>query len=146
MNPPYPEPGELLALMPFAGLTGVEVESAGPDEVVARLPWAAERCTAGGVLHGGALVTLADAAAGICAYLSLPDGASTSTIELKTNFFSAVRGGAVVAVARPLHRGASFIVVQTDLYDHRGRAGDGRTGPHRVAQTTQTQAVLRPRG
>ncbi|KUF19267.1 aromatic compound degradation protein PaaI [Streptomyces silvensis] len=131
-------PQELLALMPFAALVGIRAERAGRQEVVTRLPWAKERCTAAGVLHGGALVTLADCAAGICAYLNLPAGATTSTIELKTHYFAAVRGGDVVAVARPLHLGGSFAVIQTDLFNETG------TGVRRrVGQTTQTQAVLR---
>ncbi|HTC82653.1 MAG TPA: PaaI family thioesterase, partial [Acidimicrobiia bacterium] len=84
-------------------------------------------------LHGGALMTLADTVGAVCAFLNLPEGGSTSTIESKTNFFRGVRGGAVRAVARPLHAGRTTVVVQTDLYDDDGR---------RVSQTTQTQAVL----
>jgi 1,4-dihydroxy-2-naphthoyl-CoA hydrolase len=132
-----PDPAELLALMPFAVALGMTVEAAAADGVTARLPWAPERCTSGGILHGGALMSLADATGGICAYLNLPDGAGTATVESKTNFFRGVREGSVRAIARPLHLGRSFIVVQTDLEDDRGR---------RVGQTTQTQAVLAPRG
>jgi 1,4-dihydroxy-2-naphthoyl-CoA hydrolase len=87
----------------------------------------------GGVLHGGVLMALADTLGACCAVLNLPAGATTSTIESKTNFFRAVRGGIVEAVSRPLHVGRTTIVVQTDLSDEQGR---------RVAQVTQTQAVL----
>ncbi|MEU2564774.1 PaaI family thioesterase [Streptomyces longispororuber] len=135
-----PAAEQVLALMPFAALLGIRAEQAEPHQVVLCLPWAAERCTAGGVLHGGALVALADSAAGMCAYLNLPEGASTSTIELKTNFFAAVRGGEVRAVAAPLHLGGSVAVIQTDLF-HSTPHGQR----HRVGQTTQTQAILRPR-
>ena len=120
-------------MMPFAVASGVEITAAGPDEVDGRLDWAPERCTSAGVLHGGVLMTLADTVGAVCAFLNLPDGAGTSTIESKTNFFRGVRSGAVQAVARPLHVGRTTVVVQTDLY-----ADDGR----RVSQTTQTQAVL----
>ena len=119
--------------MPFARETGVQLAAASPTEVRARLDWAAGRCTAGGVLHGGALMTLADAAGAVCAFLNLPAGATTSTIESKTNFFRAVRDGHVDAVTRPLHVGRTTIVVQTDLRDAEGRL---------VGQTTQTQAVV----
>ncbi len=122
--------------MPFAGLLGVELVSAAPDEVRGRLAWAPERCTTTGVLHGGALVSLADTLGAICALLNLRPGEGTSTIESKTNFFRAVREGSVQAVARPLHVGRTTIVVQTDLHDD---------GQRRVAQVTQTQAVLAPR-
>ena len=119
--------------MPFAAAAGVEVLRAAPEQCVGRLAWSEPRCTAGGVLHGGAMMTLADSVAAICAYLNLPAGATTGTIESKTNFFSAVRGGHVEATSRPLHIGRTTIVVQTDLRDAEGRL---------VGQTTQTQAVI----
>ncbi len=122
-------------LMPFTATLEIELVAAAKEEVRAVLTWVPERCTVGGALHGGVLMALADSAGAACAALHLPDGAGTSTIESKTNFFRGVTGGHVEAVARPLHAGRSTIVVQTDLYD-----ADG----HRVGQTTQTQAVLPP--
>jgi 1,4-dihydroxy-2-naphthoyl-CoA hydrolase len=125
---------DLNEAMPFGALLGVEVDEASPGEVRGGLQWAAERCTAGGVLHGGALMGLADSLGGLCAYLNLPEGATgTATVESKTNFFRGVREGRVTGVAKPLHVGRTFIVVQTDLRDDQGR---------HVAQVTQTQAVL----
>jgi uncharacterized protein (TIGR00369 family) len=124
---------DVAAAAPFAGLLGLEVTDASTEEVRGTLAWAEERCTAGGILHGGALMGFADTLGGVCAFLNLPEGATTATIESKTNFFRAVRRGTVAGVTRPLHVGRSFIVVQTDLTDDDGR---------RVAQVTQTQAVL----
>src|SRR4051812_47225389 len=74
-------PEELLALMPFAAGTGVELDRADPAEVAGRLAWAPERCTAGGLMHGGALMTLADSVGAVCAFLNLPPGASTATVS-----------------------------------------------------------------
>jgi len=119
--------------MPFANLLGVELAAAAPDEVRGTLQWAPERCTTGGVLHGGALMGLADTLGGVCAFLNLPQGAGTTTIESKTNFLRGVSEGQVDAVARPLHVGRRFIVIETDLFDGRGK---------RAARVTQTQAVL----
>lgn len=121
-------------IVPLAGTLGIQVTAAGADEVRGGMDWAPERCTANGVLHGGALMALADTLGGVCAFLNLPEGAaSTATVESKTNFFRAVREGRVEGVTRPLHVGRTFIVVQTDLTDDEQR---------RVAQVTQTQAVL----
>ena len=126
---------QVRAAMPFGAVLGIEFVSAAPEEVRARLAWTEQLCTAGGVLHGGALMGLADSAGGFCAYLNLPEGASgTATIESKTNFFAPVRDGHVEAVSRPLHAGRTTIVVDTDLYDAAGR---------HVARVTQTQAILR---
>lgn len=122
------------ASMPFAEVLGLEIVAAAPEEVRARIAWEERLCTAGGILHGGALMSLADAAGAYCAFLNLPDGAAgTATIESKTNFFRAVREGHVVATSRPLHRGRTTIVVETDLHDSAGK---------HVARVMQTQAVL----
>jgi uncharacterized protein (TIGR00369 family) len=124
---------ELVAAMPFAERLGLRVDSATKDEVVGALDWVEELCTAGGVLHGGALMAAADSVGALCAYLNLPEGATTATLESKTNFFRAVRGGTVSLLATPLHVGRTSIVVQTDVRDDEGR---------RVAVVIQTQAVL----
>ena len=120
------------AQMPLCATLGIRMFG-GPDEVEATLDWAAGLCTAGGILHGGVLMTLADAAGAVCAFLNMPEGSRTSTIESKTNFLGAVREGSVRAQSRPLHVGKTTIVVETDLLDATGR---------RVAKTIQTQAIL----
>ncbi|GAA2169330.1 PaaI family thioesterase [Actinomadura napierensis] len=127
-------PDQITDAMPFARALGVEIDEAAPEEVAGHLDWAADRCTAGGLMHGGALMALADTLGAACAFLNLPPGASTTTLESKTNFFRGVKEGRVRGVSHPLHTGRTSIVVQTDLYDGTGR---------RVAQVTQTQAVLR---
>jgi uncharacterized protein (TIGR00369 family) len=129
------ETAALRGAMPFAGLLGIEDVSARPERVSGRLAWGPSRCTAGGVMHGGALMGLADSLGGLCAILNLPEGTSTATIESKTNFLRAVRSGSVTGVTRPLHVGRTVIVVDTELYDDQERL---------VARVTQTQAV-RPR-
>jgi uncharacterized protein (TIGR00369 family) len=78
-------------------------------------------------------MALADTVGAICAYLNLPEGATTSTIESKTNFFRGVRSGFVRAIATPVHIGKRTIVVQTDVLDEQDRS---------VALVIQTQAVL----
>jgi uncharacterized protein (TIGR00369 family) len=124
---------DLVATMPFAERLGVQVDAASAEEVRGGVDWLPELCTAGGVLHGGVVMALADSLGAICAYLNLPAGATTATLESKTNFFRAVRGGRVTATSRPLHVGRSSIVVQTDVADE---------GAQPVALVIQTQAVI----
>ncbi len=123
--------------MPFAALLGFQAAEGSPGAVVLRGAWAAEHCTADGLLHGGYLMALADAAAATLAFLNLPPGATTSTIEAKTNFLAAVREGSVTARAELVHTGRTTIVVQTDVTDDGGRL---------VSRTLQTQAVLQNAG
>ena len=125
-----------LASMPYAAALGISLDEVTPQLVRGSLAWSPERCTASGVMHGGAVMSLADTVGAVCALLNLPPGAGTATAESATNFFRAVRDGTLYAAARPLHLGRSFIVVRSDLTDDRDRP---------VGQTTQTQAVLAPR-
>jgi len=126
---------DIAAVIPFARELGLEVDEATPGQVRGHMTWRPELCTSFDVMHGGALMAFADTLGALCASLNLPEGAMTTTIESKTNFFRAIREGEVHATTRPLHVGRTTIVVQTDLRDDRGKL---------VAQTTQTQAVLRP--
>ena len=124
-------------LMPLAATLGTRSDEYTPDRVVMSLDWAPGLCTANGILHGGVLMALADSAGGACAFLNLPlDAIGTSTIESKTNFLGAVRGGTVTATSTPLHRGGTTIVVETAVRDASGKL---------IAKTTQTQLVLRPK-
>jgi uncharacterized protein (TIGR00369 family) len=124
---------DLLGAMPFADRLGLRLGEATPERVTGTLDWAEDLCTAGGVLHGGVVMAAADSLGALCAFLNLPEGASTATLESKTNFFRAVRGGTMSLASTPLHVGRSSIVVQTDVSDEAAR---------RVALVIQTQAVL----
>lgn len=120
--------------MPFTERLGVRVVEHAADLVRSSVAWDATLCTLGGVLHGGVLMSLADANAAVCAFLNLPEDATgTSTIESKTNFLRAVRSGHAVASSRPLHTGRRVIVVETEIHDDENTL---------VAKITQTQAVL----
>jgi uncharacterized protein (TIGR00369 family) len=122
--------------MPLCATLDIHTAKFDAAEVVMTMPWAERLTTGNGILHGGAVMALADSAGAACASLNLPaDAAGTSTIESKTNFLGAVRDGEVVATARPLHVGKTTIVVETEI----------RNGERLVAKVTQTQAVLRPR-
>lgn len=114
---------------------GVAFSSAGKDEVVATLMVRPDLCTAGNIVHGGALMACADTVGAAATFLNLPDGAKgTTTIESKTNFLAAGPvGQTVTAVATPVHRGARTQVWQTRITREDGRP---------VALVTQTQMVL----
>ena len=130
-------PEQIRELMPFAALIGAELTEATPELVRGRLEWAPQRCTAGGLLHGGALMALADTAGGALAFLNLPEGAvATATIESKTNFLRGLREGAVIATSRPLHKGRTTMVIESELRDEAGEL---------LAKVTQTQAFVYPR-
>src|SRR5512132_352504 len=99
----------------LSDLLGMRVVEATPDRVVAELVIRDEIRTVGGSVHGGTLMALT------ATILNLPPGASTTTLESKTNFFAAGREGVVRAESTPLHRGKRTQVWQTRVTDASGR-------------------------
>jgi len=112
---------------------GMRFVETGVDRVVAELDIRPNLCTIRGTVHGGTLMALADALGGTATILNLPEGAATATIESKTNFFAAGKGGTIRAEATPLHKGRSTMVWQTRVTDESGKL---------LSLTIQTQAVL----
>lgn len=119
---------------PWSTLLGMRLTSYSKDCVEAELDVRPEFANRNGVLHGGALMGFADNVGGTASFLNLPEGASATTIESKTNFFRAILVG-TTATARcvPLHRGRRTSVWQTTVMTE-----DGKT----AAVVTQTQLVI----
>jgi 1,4-dihydroxy-2-naphthoyl-CoA hydrolase len=123
--------------MPFSELLGIRVTTTTPDLVEAEMEVRADLCTVPAVLHGGALMALADSVGALATVLNLPDGAWTTTIESKTNFLAALPIGEIArAVCTPIHKGKTTMVWQTRI-----SRGDGRL----AGIVTQTQLVIQPR-
>ena len=122
----------LLAMMPLAGHLGLILDEADADRVIIRMDWAPRLCTAGGIMHGGALMALADTAGALVTFLGLPEGKSTATITSTSHMFRPVSGGTVRAVAVPVHRGRITVTAETSIFDAEDRL---------VAQTVQVQAI-----
>ena len=121
-------------LLPFAKLMGLEITEITPERVTAELMVREELCTRPAILHGGAIMAFADTVGAYATVANLPKGATTTTIESKTNFFAAVPLGDIAkAECTPLHRGRTTMVWQTRI-----SRGDGRL----AALITQTQLVL----
>jgi 1,4-dihydroxy-2-naphthoyl-CoA hydrolase len=120
--------------LPFGKLLGIEIRESSAEKVTAELVVRDELCTRPAVLHGGAIMSLADTLGAVATMLNLPEGAGTTTIESKTNFLApAPNGSTVVAECTPIHRGKRTMVWQTRISTKEGRL---------VAVVTQTQLVL----
>ena len=118
----------------FAEFVGIKITHVSPERVTAELQARDELNNRFGILHGGAIMALADNLGGTATTANLKPGQSTTTIESKTNFFAAVPIGDVAyAECTPLHRGRTTMVWQTRI-----TRGDGRL----CAIITQTQMVL----
>jgi uncharacterized protein (TIGR00369 family) len=119
---------------PFSRLLGTKIVEVTRDRVVAEVVVREELANRNGGLHGGALMAIADNLGGTATFINMPEGAGTTTIESKTNFFAAIPvGDTLRAECTPLHRGRTTMVWQT-----RVTRGDGRL----AALVTQTQLII----
>lgn len=119
---------------PFAQLLGLRIRLATPERVEAELPVRAALLNRNGMLHGGAIMALADSLGGMATFLNLGPGEGTVTVESKTSFFRPVPPEAkLTAVTTPLHRGRRTQVWQTSLLLENGKL---------AALVQQTQMVL----
>jgi uncharacterized protein (TIGR00369 family) len=119
---------------PYSHHLGIKITHVSPERLTAEMPVTEALSNRNGVLHGGALMSLADNLGGTAATANLAAGQATTTLESKTNFFAAIPLGDIAyAECTPLHRGRTTMVWQT-----RVTRGDGKL----AAMVTQTQMVL----
>jgi uncharacterized protein (TIGR00369 family) len=119
---------------PLARTLGIEITEVSKTVIRGRLEVRPEICTSGNILHGGAIMAFADTLGATGAFLNLPPGAGTTTIESKTNFISGAKEGTTVtAESTPLHIGRRTSVWQTKIMREDGKL---------VAVVTQSQMVL----
>jgi len=122
---------------PFAEFLQIHYTQAAPDLIKAELEVRQELCTRPDILHGGAVMSIADNLGGAATVLNLPPDTWTTTIESKTNFLAAIpMGQKALAECRPVHRGKTTMVWQTTISREDGK---------KAAIVTQTQLVLSPR-
>lgn len=118
----------------YASHLGMKLISASPERVEIHMPVTEALTNRNGVLHGGAIMSLADNAGGTATFMNLPADKSTTTIESKTNFLRPIRLGEIArAVTEPIHRGRTTMVFQTQV-----SRDDGKV----AAIVTQTQMVI----
>jgi len=106
---------------PFAKLLGMELVEAEVGRVVLRLPFASQLLQTLGRVHGGAIFSVADHAAGWAAFSTLAPGEQCATLEMKINYLAAIRDEDCVAEARVVHKGMTSIVVEGEVKTAAGR-------------------------
>jgi uncharacterized protein (TIGR00369 family) len=120
----------------YANFLGIKITHLSRDRVTAELPVREELNNRHGIMHGGAIISLADNLGGTATTANLKLGQTTATIESKTNFFAGIPIGDVAyAECTPLHRGRTTMVWQTRITRKDGKL---------CALVIQTQAVLTP--
>jgi 1,4-dihydroxy-2-naphthoyl-CoA hydrolase len=134
MNDKPSDPWRAELQPPFADFMGMKVTHVSPDRVTAEMLVTEQLSNRNGVLHGGALMALADNLGGTAAVANCGPDQFTATLESKTNFFAGIpTGETAYAECTPLHKGRTTTVWQTRVTRQDGKL---------AAIVTQTQLMM----
>src|SRR3989449_8166363 len=100
---------------------GARISEAEPGRVVVELIAGPRHRHGGGVVQGGVVTQIADAAMGMSLATLQEDGMWNTTIELKINFLRPVREGRLRAIGRVVEIKQSLMFSEADVMDERGR-------------------------
>ncbi len=119
---------------PFPAWLGIHFLSIEKDRLVAEVLVREDHSNGQGVMHGGAIMSLADTLGAVGTIINMPANSMTVTLESKTNFIAAALiGQRIIGEATPVHQGRT-----TQVWTTRITREDGKL----VAVVTQTQIVM----
>lgn len=104
------------ARQPMMATIGAELREVGPGRVVIGLPRSPGVLQQHGFVHGGAVASIADSAAGYAALSLMPAGTGVLTVEFKINFLGPARAPFLVAEGRVVKSGRTLVVAQAEVF------------------------------
>lgn len=106
-----------IACAPFEEYLGMRIEEAKDGRAVISMPFKLKLAQGVGLMHGGAITSLADTAVAMAIKSILPEGSDFVTVDLHLKFFAAVRVGTVRAVARAIPKDERKIVGEAEIFN-----------------------------
>ena len=126
---------------PFERLLNMEIVSAKDGTAVLTMPFLHEYAQGAGLMHGGALVSLADTAVVMAIKSVLPPDTHFATIELSTTFLAPVRAGIVTARARVKGREGRTLFGDATVYAEDEKAVLQFASVFKVAKDTRIRTA-----
>lgn len=111
---------ESIARVPYAGLLGINFEDATRGTATLSMSARPELERFGGIMHGGALASLADSASAFAVLSTLESEAQTVTVDLTLHYLRPVTEGKLTARARVVRGGRRVATVSVEIFDESG--------------------------
>jgi len=102
---------------PFWALLGMELLEIKKGWAKVRLPIEEKLTNAIGLVHGGAIFSLADSAVGMALVGMIHRNENISTLEMKINYMKPVKGREIIAEAMIIHRGTQTAIGDVEVRD-----------------------------
>jgi uncharacterized protein (TIGR00369 family) len=110
-----------ISCAPFEQMLGIEIIEAEAGEAILRMPFVKSLAQGAGLMHGGAMVSLADTAVVMAIKSVVAPGTHFATISMENRFFYPVKQGILEAKASVSERDGSTIKGTCDIFDHKDR-------------------------
>ena len=111
-----------ISCAPFERLLNVSILEASGGRATLSMPFLIDYAQGGGLMHGGALVSLADTAVVMAIKSLVPSGSHFATIALEAKYLLPVKKGTVTAKARVVEREGRILRGRATVYDGENRA------------------------
>ncbi len=108
---------ERMKSLPFNNLVGITVDQVHEDGVTVSCPFREELMNMHRTVHGGVTATLADVAGGFSTMSRYGADRLATTVDLKLNYLSPIKGPRIVARGRVLKAGKTLCVIQAEIGD-----------------------------
>jgi uncharacterized protein (TIGR00369 family) len=111
---------EGLGRIPYAQLLGINFEDAARGAATLSMRARPELERFGGIMHGGALASLADTASAFAVLSTLEPAVQTVTVDLTLHYLRPVTEGNLTARARVVRGGRRVATVSVEVFDESG--------------------------
>ena len=131
-----------ISCAPFERLLNMQIIEAADGRAVLTMPFYLDYAQGGGLMHGGALVSLADTAVVMAIKSILPPLSHFATILLESKFIAPVKQGMVTAKATVVNQEGRTLWGRAELYDDDGRLVMEFSSTFKVAKDTAICGIV----
>lgn len=131
-----------ISCAPFERLLNMEIVEAENGQAILRMPFFLDLAQGAGLMHGGALVSLADTAVVMAIKSIVPPQTHFATISLETKFLYPVKQGVVHAEAEIVSREENILKGHAVVYNEDKRAVIEFSSTFKIARDTRIRDII----
>lgn len=131
-----------ISCAPFERLLGINIVKAADGRAVLDMPFVVDLAQGGGLMHGGAIISLADTAVVMAIKTLVPAGSHFATIALEAKYLLPVKQGKVTAKAEVVDRDGRILKGRATVYDDQNRAVMEFSSTFKIARDTRIRGII----
>lgn len=135
-----------ISCAPFEKLLAIEIVKAEAGEAILKMPFIKSLAQGAGLMHGGALVSLADTAVVMAIKSMVIPNTHFATISMESRFLHPVKKGILMARARIIERNGSTIKGSCDVFDEADRKVMIFNSIFKIAREAEIKGVIFKKG